>query len=346
MARILKYNDAKIKIAEIIGKRHLKKGDRLPTEREIAEMLGISTISIRRAIEEFQTIGIIQKVQGVGTFLCGELDRREYTSKLGIISICDPGFPSGQEMAQLRKALNKHHADYDIFAVEQELMFSLSDRLAQCDYFLLSGFINPQWLDYLGNQGKRMIQIGFGVDNIPVVRVVFDWQEAFRGVVNRLKNPKTNRFGMLLINSNSASCTPHRNHLFEIIAKETGIDSRPEWRQEVNPAAPFSDIQDYLCRYENQLDVLLVDYHVFSFLGIARLFRDFPLPSKVIVMQTEQVLPSEFNENENFGELYFPESIIDASVKVLYDYSCSFILNHETYKIGPQFTGKAFNPSK
>lgn len=47
----------------------LKIGDRLPSEREMAEKLGVSRTSIREAIRALEVIGIIESRRGAGTYI-------------------------------------------------------------------------------------------------------------------------------------------------------------------------------------------------------------------------------------------------------------------------------------
>lgn len=126
MSRILKYNEAKLKIVRLIGERNLKPGDRIPSERELAALLGVSIISIRRAVQELQDAGIIQRKQGVGSFFTGNVVRNEYRSILGVVSISDPRFPSGEDMYALRRGLQRHHADYRLFNVNEDVDMSIA----------------------------------------------------------------------------------------------------------------------------------------------------------------------------------------------------------------------------
>ena len=47
----------------------LKKGDKLPSERELCEQLGVSRTSIREALRALEIIGLVESRQGEGNFI-------------------------------------------------------------------------------------------------------------------------------------------------------------------------------------------------------------------------------------------------------------------------------------
>lgn len=53
-----------------INKAGLKRGDRLPTERELMNALGVGRSTVREVIGRFQALGVVETRKGSGTYLC------------------------------------------------------------------------------------------------------------------------------------------------------------------------------------------------------------------------------------------------------------------------------------
>ena len=63
------------RIKELLQQGELKAGSRLPPERELADMLGISRPSLRTALKALSVMGIIRAKPGAGTFIAESLPR-------------------------------------------------------------------------------------------------------------------------------------------------------------------------------------------------------------------------------------------------------------------------------
>ncbi|MFC4015124.1 GntR family transcriptional regulator [Nonomuraea purpurea] len=49
--------------------RELQPGEKLPTERDLAEQFGVSRLTVRRAVDRLETDQLVYRVQGAGTFV-------------------------------------------------------------------------------------------------------------------------------------------------------------------------------------------------------------------------------------------------------------------------------------
>ena len=50
-----------------------KKGDKLPSERDLSETMGVSRTSIREALRVLETMGVVESRQGEGNFICSNI---------------------------------------------------------------------------------------------------------------------------------------------------------------------------------------------------------------------------------------------------------------------------------
>lgn len=72
-------------IKQYIVERKLAPGDRLPTETQLAETLGISRLSLREATKSLEFLGIVQSKTGVGLTV-GRIDMGRVAKHLGFHS--------------------------------------------------------------------------------------------------------------------------------------------------------------------------------------------------------------------------------------------------------------------
>ena len=67
-------HDAIAKLKELIDHQYFKFGQKLPPERELAKLLGISLPSLREALRALSILGVVDMRPGSGTYLKNSLD--------------------------------------------------------------------------------------------------------------------------------------------------------------------------------------------------------------------------------------------------------------------------------
>ncbi|NLC53850.1 MAG: FadR family transcriptional regulator [Firmicutes bacterium] len=70
------YRQVIEQIQEMIYTGHLKKGDRLPSERELRDQLNVSRASIREAFSVLEILGLIESRPGEGTFITSSRENK------------------------------------------------------------------------------------------------------------------------------------------------------------------------------------------------------------------------------------------------------------------------------
>ncbi|WP_432666111.1 FadR/GntR family transcriptional regulator [Wukongibacter baidiensis] len=89
-------------IQEMILDGKLKKGDKLPSERDLSNQLGISRTSIREALRALEIIGLIESRQGEGNFIKGRMESSIF-EPLSVMFILSGGRP--QDILEVRRII-------------------------------------------------------------------------------------------------------------------------------------------------------------------------------------------------------------------------------------------------
>jgi len=78
------------RVVALITERHLKPGDRLPPERELAQAMGVSRSSLREALRALSVLGVTEMRHGDGTYLTA-LDPDALMRPFGLVMALNDG---------------------------------------------------------------------------------------------------------------------------------------------------------------------------------------------------------------------------------------------------------------
>lgn len=85
----------------------LKRGERLPPERELAETLGVSRNSVREAIRTLSMMGFVSSTQGAGNFVTCDFESNVGESLRMMLALGETNY---MQISQLRRALETEAA--------------------------------------------------------------------------------------------------------------------------------------------------------------------------------------------------------------------------------------------
>lgn len=118
-------------IQEMILGGRLKKGDKLPSERELADQMNVSRTSVREGIRVLETMGIIESKQGEGNFICDNM-KNSFIQPLSMMFILNKGKYS--DIFELRAMLEQevvrlaaHRGTEEEFEELKQILDNLKD---------------------------------------------------------------------------------------------------------------------------------------------------------------------------------------------------------------------------
>ena len=119
-----------------VKKGEMPAGHQLPTVQALTEQLGIARGTVKRAYDELERLGIVEKVQGRGTFICyqpGNSGSRKEQAMVAIDTMLDQLENMGFSPAEINIFLNlklRERAEQEAhLKAEKPLLCSLSNML-------------------------------------------------------------------------------------------------------------------------------------------------------------------------------------------------------------------------
>ncbi|MGC6175679.1 FadR/GntR family transcriptional regulator [Lacrimispora sp. 38-1] len=138
------YEQVMDQIKEMIDNGVLKKGDKLPSERDLVEELQVSRASIREALRALEVIGLIECRQGEGNFIKSSFQDNlfEPLSIMYMLEGTNPG-----DILELRKIMEVEAAGLAAKRITEEQLAELKEimeRFENCKDEELNAMIDKE----------------------------------------------------------------------------------------------------------------------------------------------------------------------------------------------------------
>ncbi len=192
----MKYLQAQKAIVDLIAQDDLEAGSRLPSEGDLAKYCGVSGITIRRALQELGSLGVIERIQGKGTFVKRPpADGTALGSVAMVVTGRDPQLYEGM-FGSIQRALGSRGFTAR-FVVANEPTSTIARDLAHVSGVLISGQVTEAWGHFLQSLALPFVVIGSCETDMPVWRVDCDWTGATRTIVHALNRRGCRRIGFI-----------------------------------------------------------------------------------------------------------------------------------------------------
>ncbi|WP_339060135.1 FadR/GntR family transcriptional regulator [Tepidibacillus marianensis] len=135
------YQEVLVQINEIIKEDNLEVGDRLPSERELAERLNVGRSSVREALRALELLGLISTRQGEGTFI-EESSSHHLVQILAFFILRDQ--KSKRDLLEMRKMIEMDAIRLAAERITKEQIQKIERLLDETEHRIQSGLLPVQ----------------------------------------------------------------------------------------------------------------------------------------------------------------------------------------------------------
>lgn len=181
------------RIKQMLARGGARKGDAVPTYRELSERLKVSLVTIQRAMDVLIKEGVVEGWPGRGTFVARDLfEEARALTQVGLVFYGSRQlfFSSAYQMEIFQGIMvqAEHlHADVRIFSIKNEGRIEMREiEESGVDGLLLLGVANDNYLSELAREMLPMVVVDYRTAGVPADYVVAENENAAARVVEHL----------------------------------------------------------------------------------------------------------------------------------------------------------------
>ncbi|MFZ5966070.1 MAG: FadR/GntR family transcriptional regulator [Bacillota bacterium] len=135
------YEQIVEQIKELIRHGDLKPGDKLMSERELSDKLGVSRTSVREALSALDFLGILESRHGEGTFI-SEVSEQLLIEPLALFMMLDR--QASLELLEVRKMMESYTAELAAMRADKEDMEKIARAIQLMEQDLNQGSLGEE----------------------------------------------------------------------------------------------------------------------------------------------------------------------------------------------------------
>ena len=316
-----KYSQIQTKIVEYIVRHHIRKGERLPTEKKMAELFGVSIITVRKAVSNLVQEKMIRKEQGRGTFLQKDLaDSPPENGELLYLNLIQYGNEDSAPvlfpwLESHKEAMRKLGWELSIFITDRKPDTTILKRLRRVKGIIATNEISEEWISTLRSLNIPVVIMG--AVNVPrqeIPLVAFDYEKMTEILAVKLLAEGGRRFALFPGGRDYAPAKEMFQSLSRVLEAHGIAFSENQVcysRKTGEPGVAIRDTMAFL-REHPDIDAFLVESQAFIPM-MAALYGSARCPLTGIL----SVRPRFMNFSRNIYEAVFTESIAEKTLDTL-----------------------------
>ena len=303
----MKYHDVKQKLLQYIFQHKLKPGDVLPSERWFCLRWKISNQPIRRAVAELCAVNALKKRLPRGLEVGSGWVAAEYRSTMALLSVGVMEYPSGVIQERLKSFLRPHFCQLKVFHADEELDREIIGEMSACDYIVISGFLNSEWINAVQSLEKPTLLLGHNDYQAEIDSMEIDIEDAYYQMLVKGYEIGGQRFLCWLPAPSEHTDAKEYHEAFESAVKRANLRGAVVKSLVLRDRSLFA--VDDAMRQDNDFDMLLMRDHSLYEMVFLKDWQRWLGNRKVFITNTSYSIPDGALEEHGVYEVVFQDKM-------------------------------------
>lgn len=257
----VRFHIARERIINYIAGNGFAQGDKLPNEKELSAICGVSIITLRRALAELEANNFVTRIHGRGTFVKINLRNSPLDNHLLFVSIGKVSEGRHSDMFLLiEEEAARRGCRIEYLQVGEQPDTSLLANLADCKGIILFGWVNRAWADYAASLRRPVVAVTTERFNPAVSTVTYDYAGMSRLLLERMIERGARNIGTTFPANSAYHSARIVFNTYRTVLKEHGLPFPPQNLPETGLAAGelYTGLEKFFAGLPEPLDGIFI----------------------------------------------------------------------------------------
>ena len=253
-------------ILNMIAKKRLSAGDKIPAEIEMSEILGVSTVTVQRAMALLVKKNIIERSRGRGSFVKDDFFDKQLIGTISFLLI-SPRISHHYDaiIFDSRKAAVRRKYELRLVAAGNSPDADAVAQISKTNGIIMTGKVTQAWVDFVESMNIPFVILGNHNLKGDLTMVRADYRSAGMLLAEKLRGRGCERIGLINGARSYLPCVEIYDGLKEALScgKVSFDDKDALWCSIENR---YGEISDFMSSRKKGFDGLIVEGGCLEFL--------------------------------------------------------------------------------